>query len=634
MHLHKSCLWWAISSWLFLSVINISAAGNNPPFVARHRLTSAEYQTLFNTLTTQSYHLLYISGYTFNNEEHFAAYFEQSIGSSQICRHGMTSAQYQQAFNNATAQGYRLVLVNGYTAANGIDKYVAIWEKSAGGVAPWAARHGMTSVQYQSEFNNRTAQGFRLKHISGYAIGSEARYAAIFEKPVSTPAWTARHGLTAAQYQAQFNTLTGLGYVPVLVCGYTVSNVDYYAAIFEKKATNPWIARHAMTSNEYQGQFTNNYYQGYRLKVISGYAKNNVDFYAAIWENPNMNNNDLSLINSQIQTYMTAHSIPGVSIAITKQERLVFAKGFGYADTATGEAVHPNHLFRIASVSKPMTSIAIMKLIEQGKFSLSSKVFGSSALLGKTYGTKAYGQRVLAITVQQLLEHTSGFSNDGGDPMFMNYNLNQKDLISWVLDNRTPKNVPGSTYEYLNFGYILLGRIIEKISGQTYELFLRNHIFNYAPQTSRMVIGGDTFADKKPGEVTYYPSNAYNLHVRRMDANGGWIARPIDLVAIMTKVDKSYFKADILNSSTITTMWTGSSANPGYGKGWILDSSYKGHNGAMSGTISFLVRRNNGLSYAFTVNTRPDDDGFAFTLKGVMDKIVSDVSTWPTYDLF
>ena len=625
---------WAISFLVIVFIINISVAANNAPFVARHRLISAEYQTLFNSLTSQSYRLLYVSGYLLNNVERFAAYFEKSAGSPQICRHGLTSAQYQQAFNNATAQGYRLVLVNGYTGLNNIDKYVAIWDKPTGAVAPWVAKHGLTAAQYQIQFNNWTGQGYRLKHVSGYAISNTARYAAIFEKILNAPAQIARHGLTSAQYQAEFNANTQQGYVLVLVCGYVVNNIDYYAAIFEKKSSYPWIARHRMTSSTYQGQFENNYYQGYRLKVISGYTQNNVDLYAAIWENPNMNKNDLSLINNQIQAYINQYSIPGISIAITKQERLVFAKGFGYANTATYEEVNPNHLFRIASVSKPMTAIAIMKLIQQNKFSISSKVFGASALLGTTYGTKSYSQRLLDITVKQLLEHTSGISNDGGDPLFMRYDLTQAQLISWVLDNRAVKNVPGSTYEYLNFGYILLGRIIEKISGQSYEAFLRNNIFNNAPQASKMVIGGDSVAQKKPGEVTYYPSSAYDLHVTRMDANGGWIGRPIDLVGILTKVDQSSFKTDILTNSTITTMWTGSSANSGYGKGWIVDGSYKGHNGAMPGTIAFLVRRTGDISYAFTVNTRPTDDSFAFKLKGVMDTIVAGVGAWPTYDLF
>ncbi len=78
--------------------------------------------------------------------------------------------------------------MNEYTAANGIDKYMAIWEKSADNVTPWVARHGMTAAQYQNEFNSWSAKGYRLKHVSGYAIGSQARYAAIFEKLTSTSA--------------------------------------------------------------------------------------------------------------------------------------------------------------------------------------------------------------------------------------------------------------------------------------------------------------------------------------------------------------------------------------------------------------------------------------------------------------
>ena len=635
MRHHQISLSWIFSLWLFIFIVRITLSASNAPFVARHRLNSGEYQTLFDSLTQQGYRLLYISGYTINNQERFAVYFEKSNdGPTQICRHGLTNSQYQQAFNNAASQGYRLTLVNAYSGTNGIDKYVAIWEKSTSNSVPLVARHGLTSAQYQNEFNSWTAQGYRLTHVSGYGISNTAYFAAIFQKLTSTPAWTARHGLTAAQYQTEFNTLTNQGYVLVLVSGYTVNNIDYYAAIFEKKSSYPWIARHALTHNVYQSEFTNNYYQGYRLKVVCGYTKNNIDLYAAIWENPNMNGNDLSLINNQIQAYINQHSIPGLSIAITRQERLVFAKGYGFADTSTGEKVNPNHLFRIASVSKSMTAIAIMKLIEQGKFSLTSKVFGSSALLGTTYGTKSYSTRLRNITVQQLLEHTSGLSNDGGDPIFMKYDLSQNELINWVLDNRIVKNTPGSTYEYLNFGYLLLGRIIEKCTGKTYEEYLRNSILNNSPQTSMIVVGEDSLANKKTNEVIYYPNSAYNLRVRRMDSTDGLIARPIDLVGILTKVDGFNFKANILSNATITTMWTGSSANPGYGKGWFIDNSYRGHMGAIPGTIAYLARRNNGLSYAFTANTRPVNDSLASQLKGIMDTIVAGVTTWPTYDLF
>ena len=85
---------------------------------------------------------------------------------------------------------------------------------------------------------------------------------------------------------------------------------------------------------------------------------------------------DLTLIRTKIEAYRQRHRIPGLSIALSKDGRLVYAAGFGQANKSTGEEVTPDHLFRIASVSKPITAVAIMKLAEEGKLSLDQKVFG------------------------------------------------------------------------------------------------------------------------------------------------------------------------------------------------------------------------------------------------------------------
>ena len=106
-----------------------------------------------------------------------------------------------------------------------------------------------------------------------------------------------------------------------------------------------------MTSSEFQAEFDSRVRQGYRLIEISGYSVDDEARYAAIFEN--------DLIDSKIQAYMKEHAIPGISIAITKQERLVFAKGYGYADTSTKERIHRRHRFRIASISKPITALLL-----------------------------------------------------------------------------------------------------------------------------------------------------------------------------------------------------------------------------------------------------------------------------------
>ena len=193
--------------------------------------------------------------------------------------HGMTSAQYQTTFNTLVAQGYRLVEVNGY-GIGGFPFFAAIWEKSSG--PAWVAKHNMTAAEYQQEFNLFVGQGYRLRHVSGYANGSNTNFAAIWDKS-SGPAWEAHHGMTAAQYQQTFNTLVGQGYRLIQVSGYPAGGIANYAAIWDKSTVPAWQARHGLTAAQYQQTFNDLVSQGYRLAQVSGYTLGTTDEFAAIW---------------------------------------------------------------------------------------------------------------------------------------------------------------------------------------------------------------------------------------------------------------------------------------------------------------------------------------------------------------
>lgn len=236
-------------------------------WVARHGMTSAQYQAEFNKFVGQGMRLVEVDGYEDNGKARYAAIWNKQPTPPWQARHGMTSAQYQAEFDKLVGQGYRLVWVNGYTV-KGEDRYAAIWEKSRG--PQWVARHRMTSAQYQAEFNKLVQKGFRLVLVSGYAIGNKARYAAIWEKRQG-PAWVARHGLTSAAYQSEFNKLVHKGYRLALVSGYKVGNRTLYAAIWEKKRSPAWVAKHGLTSQQYQKAFNNFTSKGYRLVEVSGY---------------------------------------------------------------------------------------------------------------------------------------------------------------------------------------------------------------------------------------------------------------------------------------------------------------------------------------------------------------------------
>jgi uncharacterized protein (UPF0297 family) len=195
-------------------------------------------------------------------------------------RHGLTSAAYQKVFDELVGKGYRPVHVSGY-AVGVEERYAAIWEKKDG--PAWEARHGLKSAEYQKVFDELVGKGYRPVQVSGYAVDGEARYAAIWEKKAG-PAWVARHRLTSAEYQKLFTELKDKGYGPVQVSGYAIGAEDRYAAIWEKKDGPAWEARHRLTSAEYQKVFDELVGNGYRPTQVSGCDVDGEARYAAFWE--------------------------------------------------------------------------------------------------------------------------------------------------------------------------------------------------------------------------------------------------------------------------------------------------------------------------------------------------------------
>src|ERR1700729_311506 len=163
-------------------------------------------------------------------------------------------------------------------------------------------------------------------------------------------------------------------------------------------------------------------------------------------------------------------SVPATSIAISRNGQFVYDQSVGMADRQHLTQVQQDSLFRIASVTKPITSVTIFSLIEQGKLNLTDKVFGPSGILGIKYGKPPYKPYITDITVDHLLTHTAGgWPNDSTDPMMQNDGWDQTNLITETIANLPLTNPPGTHWAYSNFGYCILGRVIEQVTGQTYE---------------------------------------------------------------------------------------------------------------------------------------------------------------------
>ena len=201
---------------------------------------------------------------------------------------------------------------------------------------------------------------------------------------------------------------------------------------------------------------------------------------------------------------MSQFSAPGVSLAYARDGAVSFAAGYGVADPQTGETLTAGHRFRIASISKPVTAAAIMLLVDRGRIGLHQPAFGQGGPLATWIpidNSYPHADWLRAITIDHLLTHTAGgWTNDGNDPMYRYPSYGHADLIATTLREAPLLSPPGSAYAYSNFGYCVLGRVIEAASGQTYQQFVRSQLTGPAGAAS-LELGGNTRAERRQGEV-------------------------------------------------------------------------------------------------------------------------------------
>lgn len=376
-----------------------------------------------------------------------------------------------------------------------------------------------------------------------------------------------------------------------------------------------------------------------------------------------------------IPALMKKHAIPGAAVAVMRDGKLIYARGFGYADVENKTPVQPDALFRIASVSKPITSAAIMKLVEEGKLDLDDRVAPFIAHLAPAPGATV-DPRWEQITIRHLLNHTGGWDrnkpNGGFDPI-------DRPLIAAAAVNApapaSPETLirymkgmpldfdPGQKFAYSNFGYIILGRVIERVSGMPYKDYVRTRVLEPVG-ANRTQQGRSRMSDALADEVKYYwpgmglnaplapsvfpgegmvPFNYGGYHHEAGDASGAWVSSTIDLLRFVGGVDGRASRPDILSPGVVAEM-TGTGptvcTNGGchYGFGWWVrptqgDANWW-HGGTLPGTTGMLVRTHHNFSWVGLLNTRSLTANLEAELDAALANAFAGVTSFPTHDLF
>lgn len=334
---------------------------------------------------------------------------------------------------------------------------------------------------------------------------------------------------------------------------------------------------------------------------------------------------------------MEKWGVPGGALTVLKEGEVVLSRGYGYADIEQKELVQPDSLFRIASISKPLTAVAVLQLMEEGKFQLETPAFQILDHLRPPAGIEI-DPRFENITIQHLLEHTGGWdSSRSPDPMFMAREIGLemglqgpadcKSIIEYML-GQPLDFAPGSQYAYSNFGYCVLGQVIEVTSGLNYEKYVQTHILEPLG-IKNMQLGSTQLPAQLPGEVHYYageentqsvfgedgelvPRPYGGFYLEAMDAHGGWVGSATDLVVFASALEGNSGDS-LLKPESLTLILSPSET---YSYGVKVRTSGKGMTwwatGSMPGTTAILYHRSDGIIWAALFNANPDSSSDAF----------------------
>jgi N-acyl-D-amino-acid deacylase len=272
----------------------------------------------------------------------------------------------------------------------------------------------------------------------------------------------------------------------------------------------------------------------------------------------------LEPLDGVVQELLDRHGIPGAVLALSKDGRLVLARGYGWMSLLPRIPMQPDNLLGLASVSKPITALAILKLIEQGKLKLDDRASDLLKHITPPPGTRV-DARLRNVTVRQMLNHSGGWDRTrSGDPANWSPQISRAlrvppplspdQFLSFMLSIRLDFD-PGAKAVYSNVGYVALGGIIEKASGQSYEDYVRKNVLEPAGvKTARLHTGHKTYFPNESGR--FLPGSGVlmpPMQLPMVQAAGGWSASAVDVIRILSAMDGSRGKR-LLSEKTYREM--------------------------------------------------------------------------------
>jgi CubicO group peptidase (beta-lactamase class C family) len=651
-----------------------------PTFVAYHDRSGADHQAQWDSLHPQGYRIISLSVYGDAASPLYAAVWMLRGGPAWVGIHNATAQQYQSFFDTWAAQGFGPTILS--VAGSGSNLvFAAIAEQTSGPIplTRYNLRGGSDQDSATIQYWNRWARenNFILRWASAYGTLQTPLYAGIWVPNAQDVNWNADGlGESAATYQARFDAQTQQWARPAFV---TLAADQTYLSLFLDNQIGAWVARHDLTSSAYQAEFDAQLARGFYPICVQGGGVGSSRRFAAIfakqepplactWTVTGTAVPALAAVDQAVKSFMQATNTRATAVAIVRDRRLVFARGYTWAEPGY-PITQPTSLFRIASCSKPLTAIAVMQLVQQGLLSLDDRV--QSILNLQPLPGRTMDARFADIRVWQLLCHMGGWGRSQAPDLPYPGDVARalgiplpvdKYQIARYMAGQPLQFTPGTQQEYSNFGFSLLGMLIERKRGQSYIEAVRRSVFAplgvtravraVAPLTEQAagavrqhdhelrvwpsVLSGDPRLYTQPLAPLAYGAEDYRV----FDSFGGWELAAVDYAKVLAAF---HCGADnpLLDAASVQTMWTvpGELAAasevelPGYTLGWNSEALDEGgriysHGGAMPGVSAAIWHRTDGTSVIVFSNGGEGcpDINAAVAWIGA--------GAWPAHDLF
>lgn len=282
--------------------------------------------------------------------------------------------------------------------------------------------------------------------------------------------------------------------------------------------------------------------------------------------------------------------VPGISVAIADEDRLVFAAGYGLADVENQVATTSKTVYRIASISKPITATAVMQLVERGRVSLEDPI--------RKYVPEFPDKGGLTITLRHILTHTSGIRHyKPGEMANPNHYPSLAEAIAIFKDDPL-LFTPGTKYSYSTYAYNLLAGVVERASGLSFEAYLSEHVWGPAGMVDTRLEHPDAIVPHRARPYVRRGTAVANAPYADLSvkwAGGGMISTVEDLIRFHIALDEGR----LLKPETLEQMYTPATLANGttidYGLGWRIQVDAQKrrwifHSGGATGGTTFLLR--------------------------------------------